>query len=164
MRLLFKSLIPLLLAQAVLAVTAQQHSAIQHSHAADPAETPAAPAAAADPCITAPSAAACSQYKYPQANAAADLSKLCSAMHFMSACSVSQACNASGAGPEGNPRGPGAAQVSKNNPDICDPFQHVTTVCKLDGMGRMSGRRGGNCRLVQMWMQQWLLRQLLTVW
>lgn len=30
--------------------------------------------------------------------------------------------------------------VSSSNPEICDPWQHVVTVCKLDeGMGRMAG-------------------------
>jgi hypothetical protein len=32
--------------------------------------------------------------------------------------------------------------VSSSNPEVCNPWQHVVTVCKLDeGMGRMSGER-----------------------
>jgi hypothetical protein len=53
-------------------------------------------------------------------------------MHFMSACSVARACNES-AGDD--------AKVSSSNPDICVPFNHVATVCRLDiGMGRMLGK------------------------
>lgn len=131
---IIKLLIPVLLVQAALAVTAQQHQTMKTGSAA--------PGRALDPCITAPTAPECSQFTYPQASAAADIGSLCKGMHFMASCSVAKACNASGAGPDGNPRGPGAAEVSRNNPDICDPFQHVTTVCKLDtGMGRMSGEQ-----------------------
>jgi hypothetical protein len=126
---LLEFLVPVLLVQAALAVTAQQHSAMKQTAAAG-----------TEPCITAPTAPDCSSFSYPQSSAAADIGSLCKGMHFMAACSVAKACNASGAGPDGNPKGPGAAEVSKNNPNICDPFQHVVTVCKLDqGMSRMSG-------------------------
>jgi hypothetical protein len=129
---ILKLLVPILLVQAVLAVTAQQHQAMKTGSAAS--------AGPQSPCVTAPTAAECSQFTYPQASAAADIGSLCKGMHFMASCSVAKACNASGAGPDGNPRGPGAADVSRNNPDVCDPFQHVTTVCRLDaGMSRMSG-------------------------
>lgn len=125
-------LLPVLLMQAVLAVTAQQQQTMKTSAAA--AGGPL------NPCVTSPTAPECAKFTYPQASAAADIGSLCKGMHFMASCSVAKACNASGAGPDGDPRGPGAAAVSKNNPDICDPFQHVTTVCKLDaGMSRMSG-------------------------
>jgi hypothetical protein len=61
-------------------------------------------------------------------------------MHFMTACSVAKACNASGADWAKNALGPGKLNVSRNNPDICRPFQHVVTVCKLDtGMSKMAG-------------------------
>lgn len=125
-------LLPVLLVQAVLAVTAQQQQTMKTGSAA--AGGPL------NPCVTSPTAPECAKFTYPQASAAADIGSLCKGMHFMASCSVAKACNASGAGPDGDPRGPGAAAVSKNNPDICDPFQHVTTVCKLDaGMSRMSG-------------------------
>jgi hypothetical protein len=126
-------LLPVLLVQAVLAVTAQQQQTMKTGSAA-------AAGGPLNPCVTAPTAPECAKFTYPQASAAADIGSLCKGMHFMASCSVAKACNASGAGPDGDPRGPGAASVSKNNPDICDPFQHVTTVCKLDaGMSRMSG-------------------------
>jgi hypothetical protein len=52
-----------------------------------------------DACVTKPSLANCTNYKYPVANAVADLKSLCTAMPFMAGCSVAAACNASGAGP-----------------------------------------------------------------
>lgn len=95
--------------------------------------------AVTDSCVTNPLQSNCTTFTYPNENAAADLNKLCHAMHFMASCSVAKACNASGAGPE-DPSGPGAAKVSKNNPNICSPFNQVATVCSLDtGMGRMMG-------------------------
>jgi hypothetical protein len=51
-----------------------------------------------DACVTKPTLANCTSYKYPLANAAADVKSLCTAMPFMAACSVAAACNASGAG------------------------------------------------------------------
>lgn len=96
--------------------------------------------AALDTCVSNPMQSNCTSYQYPVAAAAEDLSKLCGAMHFMAACSVAKVCNASGAGPE-DPTGPGAAKVSSRNPNICQPFNQVATVCKLDaGMSRMSGK------------------------
>lgn len=134
----------MLLVQAALAVSAQQHSTMRTGSTA--------PAAAQSPCITAPTAPECSQFTYPQTSAAADIGSLCGSMFYMASCSVAKACNASGAGPDGNPRGPGAATVSKNNPDICDPFQHVTTVCKLDsGMGGMSGEQPAAWDVQEAW-------------
>ncbi|KAF8065742.1 p80 [Scenedesmus sp. PABB004] len=126
---------------ALSSVTGQQHGAM---HAAAPAASSGggrAPAAAAqlDSCVAEPLAANCSAYEFPLAAAAADAQRLCGAMHFMAACSVAKACNASGAGPL-TPRAPGAARVSANDPDVCQPFNHVATVCRLDtGMGRMAG-------------------------
>lgn len=144
MRCVLKLVVPVLLVQAALAVSAQQHSTIKTGSTAA--------AAAQSPCITAPTAPECSQFTYPQTSAAADIGSLCGSMFYMASCSVAKACNASGAGPDGNPRGPGAATVSKNNPDICDPFQHVTTVCKLDsGMGGMSGEQPAAWDVQEAW-------------
>lgn len=147
-RIVLEALVLVVLAQAGLAVTAQQHHHMAAAAAppaggaeAGPAGMrAAAPSSAQDGCVTAPTMANCSQYNYPQAAAAADLGKLCHAMSFMGACSVAQACNASGANPDVNPRAPGAANVSRNIPNVCEPFQLVTTVCRLDtGMSKMSG-------------------------
>eukprot|EP00878_Enallax_costatus_P016695 GHUV01017518.1.p1 GENE.GHUV01017518.1~~GHUV01017518.1.p1 ORF type:complete len:158 (+),score=37.70 GHUV01017518.1:176-649(+) len=119
---------------ALLAVSAAGQSAGMHSTG-----TGSKSLAALDSCVSNPLQTNCTSYEYPVAAAADDLSKLCGAMHFMSACSVAKACNASGAGPD-DPTGPGAAKISSRNPDICQPFTQVATVCKLDpGMGRMSG-------------------------
>lgn len=118
-----------LLAVSVVGQSAEIHSAHSGSRAVT----------ALDSCVDNPLQTNCSSFQYPLTAAAEDLNKLCSAMHFMSACSVAKACNASGAGPD-NPTGPGAAEISSNNPDICQPFNQVATVCKLDkGMSRMSG-------------------------
>jgi hypothetical protein len=122
----------LLLALLALSVTAQQ----QHSPV-----LPKGPNA--DSCVANPLQSNCTSYTYPTQDAAADLGKLCNAMHFMASCSVAKACNASGAGPDGT--GPGAAAVSSNNPNICSPLNLVATVCKLDkGMSRMMGEQRGS--------------------
>lgn len=119
---------------ALLAVAAAGQSAGMHS-----AGTGSKAPAALDTCVSNPLQINCTTYEYPVAAAADDLDKLCGAMHFMSACSVAKACNASGAGPD-HPTGPAAAKVSSLDPNICQPFTQVATVCKLDpGMGRMSG-------------------------
>ncbi|KAF6264748.1 hypothetical protein COO60DRAFT_18856 [Scenedesmus sp. NREL 46B-D3] len=110
-----------------LSITAQQ----QHSLALPRGLNP-------DSCVANPLQSNCTDFTYPYQDAAADLGKLCNAMHFMASCSVAKACNASGAGPDGS--GPGAATVSRNNPHICSPFNQVATVCQLDkGMSRMMG-------------------------
>eukprot|EP00882_Tetradesmus_deserticola_P024811 GHRQ01027139.1.p1 GENE.GHRQ01027139.1~~GHRQ01027139.1.p1 ORF type:complete len:210 (+),score=76.41 GHRQ01027139.1:421-1050(+) len=117
----------LFVALLALSVTAQQ----QHSLA-----LPKGPNH--DSCVANPLQLNCTEFTYPNQDAAADLGKLCNAMHFMASCSVANACNASGAGPDGS--GPGAATVSSNNPNICSPFNQLATVCKLDkGMSRMMG-------------------------
>ncbi|KAF8061915.1 p80 [Scenedesmus sp. PABB004] len=131
------TLVALLVALAAPALA--QHSGMDHGRGTPAAAAAAAPANVSDPCITAPSAPSCADFKYPHAAAVADLATLCGAMHFMAACSVARACNASGAGPD-NPTGPGAANVSEENPDVCRPFNLVATVCRHDtGMSKMRG-------------------------
>jgi hypothetical protein len=146
----------LVLAQAGLAVTAQPHQHLADGPTAAATTEAGAvrtvlPGAPADACVTAPTMANCSHYMYPQTAAAADLRQLCHAMPFMGACSVALACNASGASPDIDPKAPGAANVSRNIPNVCDPFQLATTVCRLDtGMSKM----GGACALRRV-LQGW---------
>lgn len=92
-----------------------------------------------DACVTTPTLANCTNFKYPVTSAAADVKSLCTAMPFMAGCSVAAACNASCAGPT-SPTAPGAANVSAQDPAICSPLNHLATICKLDtGMSKMKG-------------------------
>lgn len=131
-------------------------------HAASPGSKSLA---ALDSCVNDPMQSNCTSYNYPVAAAAEDLSKLCNAMPFMAACSVSKLCNASGAGPDA-PTGPGAAKISRNNPNVCQPFNQVSTVCKLDiGMSRMSGKWNsmGQSACAKTYRQQLPLRVLIRL-
>ncbi len=95
---------------------------------------------AQDACVLAPDAPECAFFEYPAASAAADLSRLCGAMHFMPACSVAKACNASGAGPASITASGAAAVRLEVADDICQPFNLLATVCRLDSeMSRMAG-------------------------
>jgi solute carrier family 31 (copper transporter), member 1 len=77
-------------------------------------------------CVSNSSATSCVSYTYPNANAYADLNNLCTAMSFMPGCSIYSACNLTN-----NALSPDTA---------CEPFQLLTTICKLDtGMSMMSG-------------------------
>ena len=90
-----------------------------------PANTP--------PCILNPADQACASYTYPESNITADLTSLCSAMGFMSACTLWAQCKQSG---------PTAVSTQA---DTCDGFSLLATVCKHDtGMSRMSGCRNYN--------------------
>lgn len=125
---------------AVLLLLASLFSVVsaQHDHMA----VSSGPVIVPDGCVTAPTAANCTDYKYPHMMAVGDIHSLCTAMHFMAGCSVAKACNASGAGsgPDGNVTGPGVAKVSSQNPDVCRPFNLVATVCRHDtGMSKMKG-------------------------
>ncbi|WIA29639.1 hypothetical protein OEZ86_012126 [Tetradesmus obliquus] len=94
-----------------------------------------------DICVTEPSRANCTlPFKLPHACSVSDATRLCNAMHFMTACSVAKACTTSGADWAKNALGPGKVNVSRSNADICRPFQHIVTVCRLDdGMSKMAG-------------------------
>eukprot|EP00878_Enallax_costatus_P000805 GHUV01000929.1.p1 GENE.GHUV01000929.1~~GHUV01000929.1.p1 ORF type:complete len:294 (+),score=54.77 GHUV01000929.1:362-1243(+) len=93
--------------------------------------TSATATAVPDSCVSDPTQANCTDYVYPRTNAAADLATLCKAMPFMVACSAAKACNATGAS---------AANVSKADVNICEPFQLVATVCRpQENMMRMKG-------------------------
>ncbi|KAI9004361.1 hypothetical protein DFJ74DRAFT_693149 [Hyaloraphidium curvatum] len=80
-----------------------------------------------DPCVLQPSRPECEYYHFPMANTTADLNALCTAMPFMSACTIRDMCEA-GAVPTLNATG------------WCKPFSLVAHVCSVDeGMSRMKG-------------------------
>ncbi|KAI8465277.1 MAG: Ctr copper transporter family-domain-containing protein [Monoraphidium minutum] len=90
----------------------------------------AAAAVLAVDCVTTPTDPSCATFKLPNATAVTDLNALCSAMHFMTGCSLYKACNATT-----------RANVGAD-PTICDPFQQLATICARDpGMGGMGGCR-----------------------
>lgn len=80
-------------------------------------------------CVTDPTQSNCAAYLYPDSSIRADIDNLCKSMPFMTACSVYNNCNAA----------EDQSSVSQNPELVCDPFQLLVTICKLDGMGGMSG-------------------------
>lgn len=71
----------------------------------------------------------CRQYRYPDANATADIASTCKMMPAMCSCEVSKLCAAGK---------PGASS------QYCQPFSLLATVCAADHMSSMSGCDGYN--------------------
>ena len=64
------------------------------------------------------------------AAAAADVAAICAATPFLTGCSLAKACAGAAAG------GKAAAAAVGSSPSICDPFQHLATICAREPGGR----------------------------
>jgi hypothetical protein len=87
-----------------------------------------------EPCVNMPSMANCASYQYPAGNATADLVSLCTAMPFMTGCSIGNICGTTTA----------SANALRSN-GYCEPMSLLADTCVSDtGMSRMVGCRNYN--------------------
>ncbi|KAI9033459.1 Ctr copper transporter family-domain-containing protein [Hyaloraphidium curvatum] len=88
-------------------------------------------ATAAAPCVADPTTATCASFIYPDANATADLTSLCTSMPFMTGCSAAAMCASSGDNAQALHAG-----------GFCTPMSLVADTCVSDaGMSMMGGCR-----------------------
>nr|QKY15125.1 CTr-type copper ion transporter (CTR1) [Polytomella parva] len=88
--------------------------------------------AAYSDCMFNPTSSSCMNYQYPTALATSDVISLCTAMPYMSGCTIFRNCNSSGF----------SAIDSSTDLNACNPFDIMTTICTLDtGMRMMGGCR-----------------------
>lgn len=120
MRLLSAALLAALLAAASASAMEMP------SGGSKPMQMPAGPTST-EPCVLMPSMANCTAYMYPTANATEDITSLCTAMPFMTGCSLGKICTAGG-----------KAAQELSDKGYCNPLSLIADTCVSDtGMSRM---------------------------